>query len=674
MKERIFLSLLLLVLVFSCNMDVEDNQNDQSDPSIEDITQLNIPANFDFNTTSEIEMGIVVKSIADVALPGVKVSFFTSHPDFGGKLISNAFTNSLGVLQTKIEVSSYLDEVFVQVHSVGFANQKTVSVEPQINIEFGGIPETRPSNRTFNTNSDAIPISGNYYYMGNFNTGSWKGLPHYLESESDQLSQTFLDDVNASLPEGKPVPNYNPEYLTTGNELDVVVNELSDVWVTFVTEGAGYRNALGYYVFDTDNPPSNVSEIDSIHVVLPNASLAYSGGELYAGDKIRLGTFEGGKTISWVLFQNAWTGSGVNVNATKFYSRLDFNTSESNPNMRQHTVQLMDIGRQRLLNAFEDLLRSGGGSDDDFNDLVFYVSANPWEAIETGGMLQVRPNVDADGDGVSDESDDFPNDPLRAVRNTYEGSLAYEDLWPSKGDYDFNDLVIDYEVDHILDGNNLLVDIEADWTIKAVGAGFRNGFGIELDGLSSNDIASISGQDLQEGIVSNNGNGTEASQSSASIIIFDNVLNQIQSAGGEFINTVPSNPYTTPVTLSTVINLSNPMSQDIVGLPPYDPFIFVNGNRGKEIHLPGQDPTDLADVNWFNTSADATNPSSNYYYKTANGLPWAINVSESFEYPIESTPINRAYLDFAIWASSGGSVKKDWYLDLSSNRATDKIY
>jgi hypothetical protein len=25
------------------------------------------------------------------------------------------------------------------------------------------------------------------------------------------------------------------------------------------------------------------------------------------------------------------------------------------------------------------------------------------------------------------------------------GTLAYEDLWPSKGDYDFNDLVVDYD-------------------------------------------------------------------------------------------------------------------------------------------------------------------------------------------------------------------------------------
>ena len=49
-------------------------------------------------------------------------------------------------------------------------------------------------------------------------------------------------------------------------------------------------------------------------------------------------------------------------------------------------------------------------------------------------------------------------------------------------------MVIDYEIDHILNGSNLLVDIEADWTIKALFASFDNGFGIQLNNLASNDL------------------------------------------------------------------------------------------------------------------------------------------------------------------------------------------
>jgi len=669
--KKIF-SLFIVLALMSC-VDTIDTDNVNPDLSNAEITDLDIPADFNFETTDDIEVGIEVTSLTDEPLSGVKISFYDRHPDFGGKFLSSAFTNQNGTLSTEVRVPTYQDSLFVQVHSAGFANQAIQEISPFMNFDFGGSQAQGRPKSNFNSSVNPIPISENFYYKGTYNGN---GLPDYLQPIGDNLSQQFLDNVNASLPEGAPVPAANPEYLATGNQLDVVVNDLSDVWITFVTEGAGYKNSLGYYVFDTDNPPTNASQIDSIFVVLPNASLLNGGGELKAGDKIKLGTFEAGKTISWVLFQNAWHGpsGSVRVNRPKFYSRSEFNTIESDPNRRQHAVQLADFGNERLLNGFEDLLRSNDGSDDDFNDLVFYVSANPWEAIETGNIPQTTATSDSDGDGISDENDDFPNDPSRALRNTFNGSLAYEDLWPSQGDYDFNDMVLDYEIDHILNGNNLLVDIEADWTIKAVGAGFQNGFGVEFDGLSPSAITNISGVNLQEGIVANNSNGTESNQSSATAIFFENVFNHIQSSGGNFINTVPENPFTSPVTLSSTISFTSPIPQDNVGFPPYDAFIFANGDRSKEIHLPSETPTDLADTTLFNTSSDATNPLNNYYYKTENGLPWAINIPESFDHPIELSPINEAYLNFAIWATSGGDLNTDWYLNETGNRNSNKIY
>lgn len=672
MKLKALIPLISLFIFSSCVNELTEIEDVQTDPNSNDISQLDIPASFNFQTSSDIEIDVDVKSISDQPLSGVKVSFHTDHPDFGGKFIASAFTDSNGKVSTTIKAPSYLQDIFIHVHSAGFANQKTEAISSYMNLKFGGIPEQERPSFTTKSAGTPIPISGNYYYMGNFNSG---GLPSYLDTP-DVISQQFLDDVNASLPEYSPVPTHNPQYLTTGNELDVVIVDKSDVWVTFITEGAGYKNALGYYAYDTNNPPNTVSEIDSIFVVLPNASLSGAGGQLTAGDKVKIGTFEAGKTISWVLFQDAWKGAtdGVNVNATKFYSRIDFNTVETDPTKMQHTVQLLDIANQLLLNGFEDQTRSNH-SDNDFNDLVFYVSANPWEGIDIGGIPPVTPSSDQDGDGISDESDDFPNDSERAVRNTYVGSLAYEDLWPSKGDYDYNDMVVDYEIDHILNANNQLVDIEADWTLKAVGAGFHNGFGVEFDDILPGDIASVTGQNLQDNIVSINGaNGTESNQSSATVIIFEDTYTVLPSPGGSFINTVPGNPYANPVTLSTTINFTSPLDQNLVGLPPYDAFIFVNGDRSREVHLPGQDPTDLADPTLFNTADDVADPSSNYYYKTENGLPWAINIAEPFDYPIEFTPVSEAYLNFAPWAESGGTLSKDWFLNVPENRDDSKIY
>jgi LruC domain-containing protein len=672
MKNKIQWSIILFTILYSCTPGIEDLENSNLDPSNDDpvgesIYDLIIPSNFNFETSSKALLDVEVQNLESIALPWTKVSVFTDHPDFGGRHLTSGFTDFNGRLLTEIQFPSYLDEVFVQVHTIGFANQKSVSITPHISVQFGGQTSRRNFQNSSKTNSDPIAISGNYYYMGTFNQGSSQGLPHYLEPEGDVLSQEFLDGVNASLPENKPVPTNNPQYLTTGNELDIIVNDRSDIWVTFVTEGAGYRNTLGYYVFDTNDPPATANEIDSIFVVLPNASFSYSGGELNAGDKVKLGTFDSGQTISWVLFQNAWNGTGVNVNATKFYSRNEFNTSESDPNQMQHTVQLADFGRQLLLNGFEDQTRSAG-SDNDFNDLVFYVTANPWEAIEIGGIPVVTPDTDSDDDGISDESDDFPSDPLRAIRNTYIGTLAFEDLWPSRGDYDFNDLVIDYEVDHILNGNNLLVEIECDWTIKAAIAGYSNGFGVQLNELPTNAVASITGSHLTESIVTLNGNGTEANQQNTTMVVFDNIFSAVAASGSSY-------PHTSPVTtISNTVTMSNPISQSIVGFPPYNAFIFANGDREVEIHLSGHEPTNLANEQLFGTFADATNFETNYLYKTSNGLPWAIHISEPFDFPKEGIPIHDAYLNFAIWATSGGTSNTDWHLNIPGNRNESLIY
>src|SRR5690606_13790273 len=69
--------------------------------------------------------------------------------------------------------------------------------------------------------------------------------------------------------------------------------------------------------------------------------------------------------------------------------------------------------------------------------------------------------IDADNDGVEDSQDEFPSDPTRAFTSSYPTAgtqkLAFEDLWPNQGDFDFNDMVIDSKVDYTLNADNELV-------------------------------------------------------------------------------------------------------------------------------------------------------------------------------------------------------------------------
>ena len=78
-----------------------------------------------------------------------------------------------------------------------------------------------------------------------------------------------------------------------------------------------------------------------------------------------------------------------------------------NPNSNQlpHPPLLYDETRDLIILGFEDILRNNSGCDNDFNDAIFYVSANPIEAIERSNLESVKKAIDSDGDGVYDYDD-----------------------------------------------------------------------------------------------------------------------------------------------------------------------------------------------------------------------------------------------------------------------------
>ncbi len=55
-------------------------------------------------------------------------------------------------------------------------------------------------------------------------------------------------------------------------------------------------------------------------------------------------------------------------------------------------------------------------------------------------------------------------------------------------------------------------------------------------------------------------------------------------------------------------------------------------------------------------------------------MPWAINIYETFEYPIEKSQVNNAYLKFIDWAESGGVDFQNWYQDQPGYRNDALIY
>ena len=296
---------------------------------------------------------------------------------------------------------------------------------------------------------------------------------------------------------------------------------------------------------------------------------------------------------------------------------------------------------------------------------------------------------DADGDGVADADDAYPNDPNRAYNSYFpsvnqSGTLAFEDLWPAKGDYDLNDVVVNYRMKTVTNAANKVVEVFGRFVLRASGASYHNGFGFQLDGISPDKIISVSGTSTSSPSIYNfSANGLEAGQTNATCIVFDDFYKVMTWPGsGSGINTDKTAPFVPYDTLTVHLVFINngvaapggTVSNTQLTSGTFNFFIVADQVRGKEIHLANRIPTSLANISLFGTMDDDSNVGTGKYYKTKNNLPWGLNVLQGFDYPIEKTPVNEAYLHFIEWAASAGVDYPNWYTNSSGYRNTQNIY
>ena len=364
-----------VVALSSCKKD--NNNNEKTDEGT--TTNKIAPDGFNFSTTKNVTLNVALKTNTDQPLAGVVVSVYLPT----GAAIFKGVTNSSGVLQGVVTVPSSATTLVIDPAYLGVMRnaQATISSTNTINATLGGVngfggdvvaDEVNTSASTIGSSHKTNGLlSTDFAYPGTYtastaftNTSTFPkslGRPVYLEGTPDVIDASLLSYINASLPEGSKVSTLHPEYIN--NAVSTInVAKTSDVFITFVTEGAGYQSALAYYTYKTGNPPSASSGgtlfggIDKITYVFPNASGYGSGGGLKAGDKVKLGNFAAGTSIAFVLLQDAWTGSGVSTGAQKFFSDNSFNP-ESNSTLRKHSVVLYDDVHNLYLTGFEDCNR-----------------------------------------------------------------------------------------------------------------------------------------------------------------------------------------------------------------------------------------------------------------------------------------------------------------------------
>ncbi len=726
-----FLCVLLLggtVIYYGCKKDGGEEKNEAIVHSFDD---LQVPSTFTFRNTEEVvfNFNIVYQGMPEDAV--FTIAVYNDYPMGGGEVLCKGIAGYNKDYESRLNIPAYLDKVWImarygnrvmEVREVlleeGFI---TVNLGEDLNGNLKLGPNSDPpdcntgctisypgvTNQNIDVNDGdvvCIPEGAQFNGKVTFTGGSgtlkicgtltsnkidqWSGTATITVGENGIFSCSnyqiwsptsqfinygdSLDFNNSTISLSGTFENHGDVYLkgfdiyTGGILLNTGVMHLSnkllasDNGTTVTNDGEIY--AQNHVEFSSNSTLINNCRIETTKKFLVYSNLTQNG-YIKASNKAELN----GNTIhlgagSLMDLEDLEVGCDI-VGPTTTYARIDVadETEIWSGNSITNNVDICDA------DGIESMYGTLGPN---VTQCAAYIP--PSGNCNPGAGTPSDP--DSDGDGVTDSNDDYPYDPERAYNNYYPnpgtwGTHAFEDLWPMLGDYDFNDLVISYQYNAVTNADNHCVDVIGKYKIMATGASLDNGFGFVLP-VGQSHVASVTGQTIEENYISLNSNGTESAQNDAVIIVYDNVTAFL--GGTPMVNVTPNGNTKDADTSTVTVTFVTPQSS--VGSAPYNPFMIIDLERGKELHMIDHDPTDLVNGSYFGTGDDASVPGSGIYYRTGNQLPWVVDVPDDFDHMIERKDIITGYLKFVQWAQSGGTVYQDWYLDLPGYRNSALIY
>jgi len=152
--------------------------------------------------------------------------------------------------------------------------------------------------------------------------------------------------------------------LFSGSQERIVLTKETNVYISYVTEGAAIPSTLGWYIYSGEDPAS--SEQIEKNIVFPNVSNSI----LTPGDTRLLGKFSAGTVIGFYLIVGGYHNNTVNYSKPTFYTNFLWNPGS----FRQH-VLFREQQCNNILMGFEDKALETG-SDVDYNDIIFMISDN----------------------------------------------------------------------------------------------------------------------------------------------------------------------------------------------------------------------------------------------------------------------------------------------------------
>ncbi|HAG15615.1 MAG TPA: hypothetical protein DCG69_03695 [Bacteroidales bacterium] len=712
-----------VLMTTSCTKDL--SLKEVIPDEIKGMSDLQVAPDFNFKTTLQITLKVISKDFT--GLPATKIEVFNANPNSGGQLIKTGITNRDQVFETLLILPAHLNQFFIRRTTFN-QHVETVTLDIQSeNIEytFSASKSANVFKSTFLgpgctdcATSIAYALTGKYSLPKDSKVCILVGASFTGELDLNGGTLVVCGSLNLTSLKGKGTVIINNGGFFQAISLNIYDKEsafinYSDAFIlssTFALSGVfenygtislsslninanGQFKNYGTVTLSGDLNNSNYCFNEGNLTV--GANVSHNAGEITNACRLTVnGTLSINSTFKNSSYVNVKTDLNFNKGPlylsnqslieTKNFTVNSSIVAEGDAYSKISVSGISRINGGGIFSGKIDYWVENGietnlgtmGRDIRFDNLYIPTTyCNPGSNLAGGIVI-----IDTDADGVADEFDAYSTDGSKAFNNFFPsaeswGTLAFEDLWPYLGDFDFNDMILDYQINQITNASDKVVEIGIALKVRAIGAAFKNGFGIQLPIVSS-AIYNVSGDfSYTQGIINLNDNNTEQNQSQAVVVFFDNAFKLLPHPGvSTGVNTTPGATFVNPKIINFTIKLSYPIAPEILGEPPYNPFIFVNEIRGREVHLKNHAPTSLATTQNFGTGADISSITSGITYQTEKGLPWGINMVEPFDYPIEKAAIIDAYTYFADWALSAGTSNTDWYKKIDGYRNVNLIY
>ena len=477
MKTKFWI-ICLSVFFVSCLRNMHDIYTGEEEEEEEKINKDDF---FDFTTVRNSQL------IIDYGMK-VQTAFYL-YDEYPMELVGNtwefkdinpiyaASTDMNGRFFSKVSLPAYLKKVWLVTDNV-------LVVSP-VELEF------LSDGLTFNyvdykaqlsANGHSRAVMGGVSYPDGYDVlGNWNenGVPDYLLPEKLDIPGAFLERCS-NLSRSIVVDNRNllerfPELRTSGSNDMVITKSTGLVATYFDFSSTAWEDMVAYYTYK-EGESVDIATIKKT-ILIPRSSR--NAPKSLVGEQIKLkywnkeqskyeDEFPQGTHIGWILLG---MGFGKEKGVFPRYSNPAYND-----NKEQRSVLLSD---PELDNCF--FMAMEDNVDMRFNDVQFAIMASASSSVEP------TPNI--------------PDEVNKGeISYVVKGSLAYEDNWPDKNDYDMNDVVIYYSSTVVKDkSSNALVRTTTTFTPMNDGATYTNGFGFQLDYVGKEHIDLV--QVSQEGNV-----------------------------------------------------------------------------------------------------------------------------------------------------------------------------